>query len=149
MNKSWAFSLHFSGLLIARRWHSVLWEPYKKDNWKLTQMSLRKLGTVGYMMSGRFVRSECSVIMLCFHVKVKCSYYRPSVAWRVGRGIALLLRDHGTRRGWVVSSKPQLHFTPGKDLVPNVQEAGWAPGPVWMGGKILSPWGFDPGPPSP
>ena len=25
--------------------------------------------------------------------------------------------------------------TPGKDLVPIVQEAGWAPGPVWMGGK--------------
>jgi len=25
--------------------------------------------------------------------------------------------------------------TPGKDLVPIVQEAGRAPGPVWMGGK--------------
>jgi len=24
---------------------------------------------------------------------------------------------------------------PGKDPVPNLQEAGWAPGPVWMGGK--------------
>ena len=23
-------------------------------------------------------------------------------------------------------------FTPGKDQVPIVQEAGWAPGPVWM-----------------
>ena len=30
---------------------------------------------------------------------------------------------------------PRPHFTPGKDLVPIVQEAGWAPGPVWMGGK--------------
>ena len=27
------------------------------------------------------------------------------------------------------------HFTPGKDPVPIVQEAGWAPGPVWTGGK--------------
>ena len=26
-------------------------------------------------------------------------------------------------------------FTPGKDRVPIVQEAGWAPGPVWTGGK--------------
>ena len=26
-------------------------------------------------------------------------------------------------------------FTPGKDPVPTVQEAGLAPGPVWMGGK--------------
>ena len=27
-------------------------------------------------------------------------------------------------------------FTPGKDPVPIVQEAGWAPGPVWTGGKV-------------
>jgi len=27
------------------------------------------------------------------------------------------------------------HFTAGKDLVPNVQEVGWAPGLVWMGGR--------------
>jgi len=26
---------------------------------------------------------------------------------------------------------PRPLFTPGKDLVPIVQEAGWAPGPVW------------------
>jgi len=31
--------------------------------------------------------------------KVKCSHYRPGVAQRVGRGIALLFHDHGTRRG--------------------------------------------------
>ena len=31
---------------------------------------------------------------------------------RVGRGIALLFHDHGTRRGWVVSSKPRPYFTP-------------------------------------
>jgi len=30
---------------------------------------------------------------------------------------------------------PQLHFIPGKDPVPILQEAGWAPGPVWTGGK--------------
>jgi len=35
----------------------------------------------------------------------------------------------------VVSSTPRPHFTPGKDPVPIVQEAGWAPGPVWTGGK--------------
>jgi len=32
-------------------------------------------------------------------VKVKCSCYRPSKAQRVGRGIALLFHNHGTRRG--------------------------------------------------
>jgi len=35
----------------------------------------------------------------------------------------------------VVSSKPRPHFTPGKDSVPILQEAGWAPGSVWTGGK--------------
>ena len=34
----------------------------------------------------------------------------------------------------MVSSTPRPHFTPGKDPVPIVQEAGWAPGPVWTGG---------------
>ena len=31
--------------------------------------------------------------------KVKCSRYRPGVAQRVGRNIALLFLDRGTRRG--------------------------------------------------
>ena len=66
---------------------------------------------------------------------VKRSRYRPGVE-RVGRGIALLFHDRGTRRGWVVSSTPRPHVTPGKDPVPIVQEAGWAPGPVWTGGKF-------------
>ena len=67
--------------------------------------------------------------------KVKWSRYRPDVAQSVGRGIALLFHDRGTRRGWVISSTPRPHFTPGKDTVPILQEAGWAPGPVWTGGK--------------
>ena len=57
------------------------------------------------------------------------------MAQRVGRGIALLFLDRGTGRGWLVSSTPRLHFSPGKDPVPILQEAGWAPGPVLMGGK--------------
>ena len=35
----------------------------------------------------------------------------------------------------MVSSTPRPHFTPGKDLVPILQKAGWAPGSVWTGGK--------------
>ena len=35
----------------------------------------------------------------------------------------------------MVSSTLRPHFTPGKDLVPIVQEGGWVPGLVWMGGK--------------
>jgi len=74
-------------------------------------------------------------------INVKWSRYRPGVAQRMGRGIALLFHDHGTRKGWVVSSTPRLHFTPGKEMVPIVQEAGRAPGPVWTGS---SPLGLQP-----
>ena len=73
--------------------------------------------------------------LACKKVKVMWSHYRLGVAQRVGRGIALLFHDRGTRRGWVVSSMPRPHFTPSKDPVPILQEAGWAPGPVRTGGK--------------
>ena len=33
------------------------------------------------------------------------------------------------------AARPGRTFTPGKDPVPILQEAGWAPGPVWTGGK--------------
>jgi len=40
---------------------------------------------------------------------------------------------------------PRPLFTPGKDPVPIVQEAGWAPGLVWTGVEnITPPQGFDP-----
>ena len=95
------------------------WWPYLK--WEQTK----------YM----FIHTDMMLPGKAVKVKVKWPHYRPGVAQRVGRGIALLFHDHGTRRGWVVSSKPRLHFTPGKDPVPILQESGWAPGPVWMGRK--------------
>jgi len=69
--------------------------------------------------------------------KVKWSRYRPGVAQRVCRGIALLFMTAALEGGWVVSITPRPHFTPVKDPVPIVQEAGWATGPVWTGGKII------------
>jgi hypothetical protein len=33
-------------------------------------------------------------------------------------------------------------FTPGKDPVPFVHEAGWASGPVWTGAENLAPTGI-------
>ena len=62
--------------------------------------------------------------------KIKCCRYRPDVDQMVGRDLALLFYDCGTRRGWVVSSTPRPHFTTGKEPVPILQEAGWVPGPV-------------------
>ena len=41
------------------------------------------------------------------------------------------------------ASRPGRSLPPGKDLVPIVQEAGWAPGPVWTGAENLASPGFD------
>jgi hypothetical protein len=37
---------------------------------------------------------------------------------------------------------PRLLCSPGKDLVPIVQKAGWAPGRVWTGAENLAPTGI-------
>jgi len=37
---------------------------------------------------------------------------------------------------------PQPLFTPGKDPVPIVQKARWAPRPVWTGAENLVPTGI-------
>jgi hypothetical protein len=37
---------------------------------------------------------------------------------------------------------PRPLFTPGKDLVPIVHEAEWAPRPVWTGAENLTPTGI-------
>jgi hypothetical protein len=42
--------------------------------------------------------------------------------------------------GW--SAPRPGRFTPGNDPVPIVQEAGWAPGPVWTGAENLTPTGI-------
>ena len=47
----------------------------------------------------------------------------------------LWLRGWALEGGWVLCSMPRRYFTPGKDPVPIVQEAGWAPGPFRTGGK--------------
>jgi len=45
--------------------------------------------------------------------------------------------------GWVVNAMPG-HFTPEKDPVPIVLEAGWSPGSVWTGVENVATPGFDP-----
>jgi hypothetical protein len=42
----------------------------------------------------------------------------------------------------VVSVTPLPHFTPEKDPVRIVQEAGWAPELVWTGAENLAPTGI-------
>ena len=80
--------------------------------------------------------------------KVKCTLIQAlrlctgRTTHRGSRGIALLFLDHVTRRGWVVSVTPWQVFTPGKDTVTIVQEAGWAPGPLWTGAENVVPTGI-------
>jgi len=80
--------------------------------------------------------------------KVKCILVQAvrlctgRTAHRGSRGIALLFLDHGTRRGRGVSVTPPPLFTPRKDPVPIVLEAGWGPGPVWTGAENLAPTGI-------
>ena len=64
------------------------------------------------------------------------------MAHRGSRGIALPFLDNGTRRGWGVSVTPRPLFTPGKDPVPVVQEAGWATGPGLTDAENLTPTGI-------
>ena len=40
------------------------------------------------------------------------------------------------------ASRPGRFLPHGKDPVPIVQEAGWAPGPVWTGAENLAPTGI-------
>jgi len=81
-------------------------------------------------------------------VKVKCTLVQAltlctgPTAHRGSRGIGLLSHDHGTRRGWGVSITPRSLFTPGKDPAPIVQEAGWAPEPVWTCAENLATTGI-------
>jgi hypothetical protein len=73
---------------------------------------------------------------------IKQSHYTP---WRRlgGEEILLLVFDFGTRWGEWLESRPGRALPPGKGLpVPIVQEAGWAPEPVWTqraGKKIVLP----------
>jgi hypothetical protein len=59
----------------------------------------------------------------------------------VDRGIALPFRDFGARSGRWSAPRPG-RFTPGKNPVPIVQEARWAPGPIWTCAKNRTPTGI-------
>ena len=59
-------------------------------------------------------------------------------------GIAKLFLNLGTRMGVCGQHHAPAAFTPGQVPVPIVQEAGWAPDPVWIGAENLALPGFDP-----
>jgi hypothetical protein len=58
------------------------------------------------------------------------------------KSIAYSVLDLGTRKGWRVSVTPRPLSTSGKDPVPIVQEAGWAPDRSGQVRKISTPTGI-------
>jgi hypothetical protein len=63
-------------------------------------------------------------------------------AHRGSRGIVVPIHDHGSRRGVRGQRHAPAILYPGKDPVPIVQEAGWAPGLVWTGAENLASTGI-------
>ena len=97
------------------------------------------------------------IVHIGLHVgkKVKCTLVQAlrlctgRTAHRGSRGMALLFLDHGTRRGEGQRHAPAALY-PGKDAIPIVQEAGWAPSAGLDGcGKSRPPRDSIPGPSRP
>jgi hypothetical protein len=103
----------------------------------LSQLFLRAyfiIHFVSYAFLNHFFSTDL-VISFSVCVKVKQPWYRPELAWRVELYPFVSSALEGG--GW---SAPRLgRFTPGKDPVPIVQEAGWAPGPAWTYAKNRTP----------
>jgi hypothetical protein len=80
------------------------------------------------------VRVKCTLVQALRLRSVRTAYMGCS-------GMAPHFHDHGIRRGTGQRHTPAALY-PGKDPVPIVQEAGWAPRPVWTGVENLAPTGI-------
>jgi hypothetical protein len=84
----------------------------------------------------------CKCLYLYIHTYItlyKVSKFAPNrpTAQSRSRGTVLLFLNLGARTGGLSAPRPG-RFTPGKDTLPLVQEAGWTPGPVWTDAKNLA-----------
>jgi hypothetical protein len=136
-------SLSYNFMLMRAEWIRVCYWCQPAEWWMtLMQVQIQVIRSLCYYWFLNLLQSGCDYP----HDDVKWSHYKPNVAQRVGRGIALLFHYHGTRRGWVVSSMPRPHFTP-RERPGTHFTGGWVGPRAGLGGwKISSPPGFDPGP---
>ena len=80
----------------------------------------------------RFVR----FFVLIGSISLCCSKSDPVTGPVWPRGwVALLFHDHGRQKGVSGQQYAPAALYPGKDPVLILQEVGWAPRPVWTGGK--------------
>ena len=70
-------------------------------------------------------------------VKVKWSRYSPGVAQRVGRDIALLFHDRGSRRGEWSAARPGRTLPPGKKRCPIYRRLGGPQGRSGRAGNLV------------
>ena len=74
-------------------------------------------------------------------VKIKFTLEQATNAQRGSRFYIYSFFNLGAKWGRWLMPQPG-RFTPGKEPVPTVQEAGWAAGPVWTGAENLAPVGI-------
>ena len=72
------------------------------------------------------------IYIYVFKKKVNCSRYRPGIAQRMGRGIALLFHDRSTRRGEWSAARPGHTLPLGKTQYPLYRRLG---GPQGRSGR--------------
>jgi hypothetical protein len=132
--------LHISRIRVKHT--AIAWSVVKLWYQEVTGMKMDQVHCSG--ICHRLILLGVSRTFFC-EMKVKCTLLQALrfctglTAHRGSRGIALLIHDHGSRRGWGVRVTPRPLFTPRKDPVPFVQKAVWAPGPVWTGAENLAP----------
>jgi hypothetical protein len=78
----------------------------------------------------------------CISIRQVSPFLQATKALRESSGIALLCLQTSALGGGEGSASRPGRFTPGKDPVSIVKEAGWAPGPVWTGPENLAPTGI-------
>ena len=135
-----------------RSCNAVDWVPEEKKNSTdfVSHLREEKLlsGDLGCERIARLEPVAGAYLYCACKVKVKVTLLQAlrlctgRTAHRGSRGIPLHFLYHGTRRGWGVSVTPRPLFTPGKDPVPIVQEAGWAHDRSGQVRKISPPTGI-------
>ena len=129
-----SFLFHISlqsncGLLPIQRGPGDKMDGREADHSPIFKMLMMSIPPNPYSFYVLLCHEQEQFYLYLYLVKVKWSRYRPGVAQRVGRGIALLFHDGGTRRGWGVSSTPRPHFT----LYPSYRGLG---GPQGRSGRV-------------
>ena len=129
---------------VPRKHYKITKSKKCEWHWWLLNLMWPWRSSISYAQSHTYACTH----MYNYKIMVKCTLVQAlrlctgRTAHRGSRGIALPFHDHGTRKGWGVSVMPRPFFTPGKDLIPFIQEAGWAPGLVWTGVENLAPTGI-------